>query len=102
MFRVGWRCAPPVRESGVTPDEERGPSCLTAEETAAWWYADSLITGVHNRAGLSPCADCTAAFEAEMREQGRCLLQPGERRARMSVQRGGGVGRNPPPRPAAL
>lgn len=85
----------------MTSDERPVLECMTSDDAAAWWEADRLITGVHNRAGLSPCDDCTAAFEAEMREQSRCLLQPGERRARMSVQRGGGVGRNPPPRPAA-
>jgi hypothetical protein len=50
---------------------------MTRAELARWSEANALFGGrLH---ASSPCEDCTRAFAAEMRFEGRCDGMPSER-----------------------
>ncbi|MGO9180616.1 MAG: hypothetical protein ACLQBX_20025 [Candidatus Limnocylindrales bacterium] len=71
---------PAVRGNGGQPlGLPHRPACMTAGELARWSEAN-LLFGGSNRAD-SACEDCTPAFAAEMRFEGRCDGMPSEQTA---------------------
>ncbi|MGO9205636.1 MAG: hypothetical protein ACLQBX_05500 [Candidatus Limnocylindrales bacterium] len=71
--------SPMQGNGGPSPGLPHRPACMTPGELARWSEAN-LLFGGSNRAG-SACEDCTPAFAAEMRVEGRCDGMPSERTA---------------------
>lgn len=58
-------------ESYFDATKGKRPSCFTAKEFKSWIIHEDLA---HTKPRKFPCRDCTAQYQSEMREAGKCHI----------------------------